>query len=160
MMCPAAQLTTLTRTNNRIIRNVSTITTTTLSSHADDDNISESENNFTYTTLDDDSIDSSSSSFTTSRNLQHTLHIIEYAAYTAGQIALNTAGQIAIKSTKANLRDLVTESDVKCQQLIRDIIRKEFPNDLFLGEEDVDLSLDSSVGASRDALEKVLLSGS
>jgi len=134
-----------------------------------DDDTSESENNnFTYTTLDEiiiptDIIDtvSSSSTFTTSRNLQHVLHTIEHAAYTAGQIALSTAGQIPIQSTKANIRDLVTESDVKCQQLIRDIIVTEFPNDLFLGEEDVDLKscCQDSSGASRAALEEVLLSG-
>ena len=106
------------------------------------DNSEESEG-YIYTTL-DDSINTTTT--TTSRNLQHILHTIEYAAYTAGKVALSTSGQIAIKSTKANIRDLVTESDVKCQQLIREIIEGEFPQDLFLGEEDVDLgSGDSSL---------------
>lgn len=126
-----------------------------LYSTAGDDNNSDPEENFLYTTLDDDEIDNTSSS---QRNLQHVLHTIEYAAYTAGQIALSTAGQIAVKSTKANIRDLVTESDVKCQQLIREIIMNEFTNDLFLGEEDVDLSTDSS-GASSAALTAVLSCG-
>lgn len=66
----------------------------------------------------------------------------------------------ASQSTKANLRDLVTESDVRCQQVIKEIILKEFPNDLFLGEEDVDLSGDGgSSGASSAALEAVLTRG-
>ena len=143
----------------------------TTSSHADD-----AEDNFIYTTLDDEMkmiIDdsSSSSTFPTSRNLQHVLHTIERAAYTASKIALATSGQIAVQSTKANLRDLVTESDVRCQQVIKEILLEEFPRDLFLGEEDVDLSgsggygdadgdgsIDSSVSSSA-ALKAVLFGG-
>ncbi|KAK1737717.1 inositol-1-monophosphatase [Skeletonema marinoi] len=124
-------------------------------SHDNTNNGSESES-YIYTTLDDEI--TTTTTTTTSRNLQHTLHTIEYAAYTAGKVALSTSGQIAVKSTKANIRDLVTESDVKCQQLIREIIEEEFPQDAFLGEEDVDLSGDSSC-ASSAALDAVLSGG-
>ena len=53
------------------------------------------------------------------------------------------------------MRDLVTESDVECQRLIKDLILQEFPDDVFLGEEDIDLSGDSS-SASSDALKDAL----
>ena len=108
---------------------------------------SDIDSSFPYTILDDvttstaegnsPSSQSPSPSRRRARDLQHILHTIEKAAYTAGQtVALVTAGQIDIKATKANTRDLVTESDVKCQRVIREIIRDEFPMDLFLGEED------------------------
>lgn len=86
------------------------------------------------------------------RDLQRVLTTIETAAYAAGEITLRTAGKIAIKSTKTNTRDLVTESDVACQSLIKDIISKDFPNDVFLGEEDVDLASDGSAAALKKAL--------
>ncbi|KAL7483989.1 hypothetical protein ACHAW6_009637 [Cyclotella cf. meneghiniana] len=73
------------------------------------------------------------------RDLQHVLATIEKAAYSAGEVTLATAGKIAIKATKANIRDLVTESDFQCQALIKEIIMSEFPGDFFLGEEDVDM---------------------
>lgn len=73
------------------------------------------------------------------RDLQHVLATIEKAAYSAGEVTLATAGKIAIKATKANIRDLVTESDFQCQALIKEIIMSEFPGDFFLGEEDVDV---------------------
>ena len=53
------------------------------------------------------------------------------------------------------MRDLVTESDVKCQEVIKEIITKEFPNDKFMGEEDVDLSDDGSAVALRRAIGNV-----
>lgn len=116
----------------------------------------ESETSFIYTSLDDNDDDNSSTtSLNCQRDLQHVLHIIERAAYTAGKVALSTAGQIAVKTTKANTRDLVTESDVECQRLIKEIILNEFPKDVFLGEEDVGSDGDSSVassGALKDAL--------
>ncbi len=61
-----------------------------------------------------------------------------------------------MKSTKTNSRDLVTESDIECQKIIKEVILGEFPMDVFLGEEDVDLSSgngsESSSGALRSAL--------
>lgn len=152
--------------NRHIIRSCSTCYTQSMlhSSSRDQEDCSDTNNNnadviassnFMYTTLDE--IDPSSThNHPTSRNLQQVLHTIEHAAQLAGKIALSTAGQIAIASTKANTRDLVTESDVRCQQLIKDVIRERFPRDAFLGEEDVDLSGDSSE-SSRAALERVLL---
>ena len=106
-----------------------------------------------YTKLDDDFARNNTTS--NNRDLQHVLTTIESAAYAAGEIALQTSGKISIKSTKTNIRDLVTESDVKCQEVIKDIITKEFPSDKFLGEEDVDLSGDGSVVALRRAIGNV-----
>lgn len=103
-----------------------------------------------YTTLDD-----FTGNATSNRDLQHVLTTIESAAYAAGRIALQTSGKIAIKSTKTNMRDLVTESDVKCQEVIKEIITKEFPNDKFMGEEDVDLSDGGSAVALRRAIRNV-----
>ena len=60
-----------------------------------------------------------------------------------------------MKTTKANVRDLVTESDVECQRLIRDIILKEFPEDVFWGEEDVDVN-SLGGGATSDVLKEAL----
>ena len=119
--------------------------------------LKDDERSYTYTSLDDVDIDSTNNIYSIScqRDLQQVLHTIESSAYAAGEIALSTAGKIAIKDTKANARDLVTESDVKCQALIREIISNEFPNDVFLGEEGIDLSGDSSI-ASSDALKAAL----
>ena len=118
----------------------------------------QSDDTFTYTTLED--IDSNGQERKPScrRDLKRVLQIIERAAHSAGEIALSTAGKISVKSTKANARDLVTESDVKCQHLIREMIQEEFPDDIFLGEEGIDLSGDSSV-ASSDALRDAMAMG-
>ena len=59
-----------------------------------------------------------------------------------------------------NARDLVTESDVECQRLIKEIILTEFPSDVFLGEEDVDLTSSDNSFASSGALRKALGIGS
>eukprot|EP00970_Alexandrium_tamarense_P004406 scaffold749_cov193-Alexandrium_tamarense.AAC.6 len=123
----------------------------TSSSHDDDPSTSTSPApSFQYTQLQDNT--SSSSQISYNRDLQHVLTTIETAAYQAGQLALQTAGKIAIKSTKANIRDLVTESDLACQVVIRDTIMKEFRNDVFLGEEDVETGDLASSEALRMAL--------
>ena len=72
------------------------------------------------------------------RDMQLVLRTMERAAYLAGEVALSTSGKIDVRSTKANSRDLVTQSDLECQRLVRDVVMSEFPNDAFLGEEDVD----------------------
>jgi len=113
------------------------------------------EDTYIYTQLDSDDNKDSIDTINCNRDLEHVLHTIERAAHSAGEIALSTAGKIAVKDTKANTRDLVTESDVACQTLIKDIILKDFPNDMFLGEEGIDLSGDSST-ASADALSNAL----
>lgn len=123
----------------------------TSSSHDDDPSTSTSPApSFQYTQLQDNT--STSSKISCNRDLQHVLTTIETAAYQAGQLALQTAGKIAIKSTKANIRDLVTESDLACQVVIRDTIMKEFRNDVFLGEEDVETGDLASSEALRMAL--------
>ena len=123
----------------------------TSSSHDDDPSTSTSPApSFQYTQLQDNT--STSSQISCNRDLQHVLTTIETAAYQAGQLALQTAGKIAIKSTKANIRDLVTESDLACQVVIRDTIMKEFRNDVFLGEEDVETGDLASSEALRMAL--------
>ena len=109
---------------------------------------------YVYTTLDDDA------GGDTNRDLQRVLRTIEEAAYAAGEVALSTSGKIAVKDTKVNARDLVTESDVECQRLIKEIILTEFPNDVFLGEEDVDLTSSDNSFASSGALRKALGIGS
>ena len=91
----------------------------------------------TYTRLDsDDSHHDTSAIFTGRRDLQHVLQVMEKAAYLAGDITRATSGRIAVQMTKANERDLVTQSDLQCQRLIREVLSKEFPNDVFLGEEE------------------------
>ena len=95
---------------------------------------------FIYTILDDDSNDNSNNNnqiIKTRHDVQHILSTIEHAAHTASRIAISTSGIINIQRTKANTRDLVTNSDIQCQNVIREIIMKEFPTALFLGEEDV-----------------------
>lgn len=63
-----------------------------------------------------------------------------------------TAGKIAVSDTKTNAADLVTESDLECQRVIEDIIRREFPRDTFLGEENVEAGSLASVSALGEAL--------
>lgn len=92
----------------------------------------------------------------TKRDLSKVLHTIEKAAQQAGELALQTAGKIAVKSTKTNSRDLVTESDLECQRIIREVILGEFPTDVFLGEEDVNLSTGSGSESSSSALRGAL----
>jgi hypothetical protein len=72
------------------------------------------------------------------RDMQLVLRTMERAAYLAGEVALSTSGKIDVRSTKANSRDLVTRSDLECQRLVREIVTTECPNDVFLGEEDID----------------------
>ena len=91
---------------------------------------------FIYTILDDDN-SNDNNQIKTRHNVQHILSTIEHAAHTASRIAISTSGIIDIQRTKANTRDLVTDSDIQCQNVIREIIMREFPTALFLGEEDV-----------------------
>lgn len=92
---------------------------------------------FTYTRLDgDNSHHDISAIFTGQRDIQHVLQVMEKAAYLAGDIARATSGRIAVQMTKANERDLVTQSDLQCQRLIREVLLKDFPTDMFLGEEE------------------------
>mmetsp|Transcript_13043 Transcript_13043/g.26589 ORF Transcript_13043/g.26589 Transcript_13043/m.26589 type:complete len:418 (-) Transcript_13043:423-1676(-) len=96
------------------------------------------------------------SEIATKRDLSKVLHTIEKAAQQAGELALQTAGKIAVKSTKTNSRDLVTESDLECQRIIKEVILGEFPTDVFLGEEDVNLSIGNGSESSSEALRGAL----
>mmetsp|Transcript_753 Transcript_753/g.2447 ORF Transcript_753/g.2447 Transcript_753/m.2447 type:complete len:310 (-) Transcript_753:230-1159(-) len=53
-----------------------------------------------------------------------------------------------VQKTKVNSRDLLTEVDPECQQIIHDCVREKFPDHGLLGEE--------SVASGRDASEKAL----
>jgi len=87
-----------------------------------------------------------------SRDLDDVLQVAQTASIQAGNIMKRTSGKIEISSIKANTADLVTESDIKCQEIIKEIIKERFPNDIFLGEEDVDAGTKASVQALDSAL--------
>jgi myo-inositol-1(or 4)-monophosphatase len=59
---------------------------------------------------------------------------------------------IDVKNFKANPRDIVTEADIQCQQVIQSILSNAFPNDSFLGEESVGTGSDASIAALSGAL--------
>lgn len=100
---------------------------------------------YSYTRLDDDNHRDTNASYIVGRDMQHILEVMEKAAYLAGEITRTTSGRIAVQMTKANERDLVTQSDLQCQRLIRDVLSKEFPGDVFLGEEAEDDEGDDTV---------------
>lgn len=114
-----------------------------------------------YTILDDESSASVISNASTStintksrmnRDLQNILQTAEKAAFKAGEIMIQTCGKISISKTKASAADLVTESDIECQRVIQEIIQSDFPQDYFLGEEDVEPGSFASSAALENAL--------
>jgi len=80
------------------------------------------------------------------------LRVAEEAALRAGEIMQRTSGKISVSETKANRRDLVTQSDIDCQRTIKEIISNAYPNDRFLGEEDVQAGSEASVLALEESL--------
>ena len=110
---------------------------------------------YTRTTLDpceqqdDETLDSNDSNI----DWQYVLHIAEDAARQAGEIMRQTTGRIAVQKTKSNVRDIVTDSDVACQQVIRQTVEAVFPDHAFLGEEDVASGSDASMRALKNALD-------
>lgn len=97
------------------------------------------------------------------RNLDETLRVAEDAARKAGKIMyenqLNrlemetkTGGDVEFKSS---FRDIVTPSDIACQEKIYEVIQKSFPQDKFLGEESVPSGTDASVDALQVALDSM-----
>jgi len=98
---------------------------------------------------------STSSMLSHNRDLQHILDVAKEAALQAGEIMKTTSGKIATKS-KANAADLVTASDVECQATIQNVIMEHFPQDFFLGEEDVDAGSVASVHALESMLSRSL----
>lgn len=83
---------------------------------------------------------------------QHVRLIAEDAARHAGVIMKQTTGRISVMDTKANVKDLVTESDVACQQIIQQIVESVYPDSIFLGEEDVASGREASVTALEQAI--------
>ena len=90
----------------------------------------------------------------TSRDMQEVIQTAEKAAIKAGEIMKRTSGKIAVSKTKMNAADLVTESDIECQQIVEDTIRSVFPSDDFLGEENVDAGSLASSSALASAIGK------
>jgi len=77
--------------------------------------------------------------------------IAQLAAYKAGIEILN--GKINLNNdiqNKIGSRDVVTEVDKKCQEIIKDTILAKFPNHQFLGEEDIAPGIE----ASKEAIER------
>eukprot|EP00816_Leptocylindrus_hargravesii_P009368 CAMPEP_0196819818 /NCGR_PEP_ID=MMETSP1362-20130617/72288_1 /TAXON_ID=163516 /ORGANISM="Leptocylindrus danicus, Strain CCMP1856" /LENGTH=353 /DNA_ID=CAMNT_0042198433 /DNA_START=91 /DNA_END=1152 /DNA_ORIENTATION=+ len=89
----------------------------------------------------------------TKRDLNDVLRIAENAARKAGEIMRDTSGKIDVLKQKSSARDIVTASDIACQETINDIIRKEYPTDRFLGEESVGIGTGASVDALQQALD-------
>lgn len=79
----------------------------------------------------------SSSSSLPGPELDEILKVATIAARLAGRAILEAAKQEASNVTEkfGNSTDLVTETDEKCEQLILDLIRKEFPSHCIIGEE-------------------------
>lgn len=69
-------------------------------------------------------------------SLSHAARVAEKAARAAGIEILSGMGA-AVKSEKLNHKDIVTEVDGRCQEIIRQEIAAVFPSHHFLGEEDV-----------------------
>jgi len=91
------------------------------------------------------------------RDYEKVLRVAQEAAYKAGKIMRNTSGNIEILNYKENNpRDIVTESDFKCQEVIKQTIEECFPGDAFLGEEDSVSS--STFNTSTTEAAKVALS--
>eukprot|EP00550_Attheya_septentrionalis_P010358 CAMPEP_0198281518 /NCGR_PEP_ID=MMETSP1449-20131203/1438_1 /TAXON_ID=420275 /ORGANISM="Attheya septentrionalis, Strain CCMP2084" /LENGTH=340 /DNA_ID=CAMNT_0043977319 /DNA_START=170 /DNA_END=1192 /DNA_ORIENTATION=- len=110
---------------------------------------------FRFTTLDESPMDDDSiiAAKITSRDLVQVLRVAEKAAFLCGDIIQATSGDIAVSKTKSNARDLVTESDVECQRIIRSTICQEYPQDYFLGEEDVEAGSEASIEALSSVLD-------
>ena len=89
----------------------------------------------------------------TRQDWQYILHLAEDAATRAGSIMKATTGRLSSTQTKSNVRDLVTESDIASQQVIFSTINAVRPNDVFLGEENVNSGSEASINALRQALK-------
>lgn len=98
---------------------------------------------------------------TVDRDWMYVMHLAEDAARRAGDVMRDDAairrGKISSTAIteKANVRDVVTDADVACQNLILSTIQAIFPNDVFLGEESVAPGSQASINALQQALENV-----
>ena len=86
------------------------------------------------------------------RDYSDVLKVAEEAARKAGDIMRETCGKIDVLKHKSSARDIVTASDIACQETIYDAIRETFPRDKFLGEESVEAGSTASVDALQAAL--------
>lgn len=83
--------------------------------------------------------------------LARALKVAEEAAKRAGEIILEFSGA-EVQQEKSNFRDLVTEYDKKCEEVIVDMIQEAFPHHVILGEE----SVASGAAAAKTALSEKL----
>jgi myo-inositol-1(or 4)-monophosphatase len=69
------------------------------------------------------------------------------AAEKAGEIMDRYAGgEAEIEGEKATVGDIYTEADLKCQEVIVEMITEAFPDDSFLAEEDLEYNEESEEG--------------
>mmetsp|Transcript_12182 Transcript_12182/g.45202 ORF Transcript_12182/g.45202 Transcript_12182/m.45202 type:complete len:314 (-) Transcript_12182:43-984(-) len=77
----------------------------------------------------------------------------ERAARSAGQLMRENMGA-EVKEQKLNFRDVVTETDLKCEKVIREAFQSDFPSFCMLGEESVEPGSKMSMAALKEALKK------
>lgn len=75
----------------------------------------------------------------------------EGAARAAGDLILQGMGA-DVRATKANFRDVVTEVDKACQEVVEQRLKAAFPDHAFLGEEDVPPGREAASAATTEAL--------
>ena len=92
----------------------------------------------------------------TSRDMQKVIQVAEEAAFKVTKLMMETSGNIAVSKTKMNAADLVTESDIECQRIIKQTISDHFPMDNFLGEEDLDAGSTASINGLSSALSNAV----
>ncbi len=90
--------------------------------------------------------------------LEDILSSVERAARAAGDIivANNGCGSSVDQEceVKFNIKDVVTQYDKQAQEAVEQVIKSEYPNHAFLGEEDVGSGAAASEAALLEALEK------
>lgn len=86
--------------------------------------------------------------------LKRAVDVSSAAAREAGAIINEGRGKIFAAKTKASVVDLVTEVDVKCQNVIEKRLMEAFPESAFLGEESVAPGAAASAAAIRATLEQ------
>lgn len=86
-------------------------------------------------------------------DLEVLLAAAEDAARSAGERIIKALPeQRSISASKANSKDLLTSTDVACQEAIREALRGRCPDVEFLGEEDVGPGSKASQVAARSVL--------
>lgn len=69
-------------------------------------------------------------------NLSHALHIAEEAAFAAGERILEALRHPITSTSKGDIADRVTQTDLDCQRIIQEKLAEEFPEIAFFGEEE------------------------